>query len=337
MIKENYLSYGEIHTQYDSLKQTVDYMEARQNETADFFKGNNDIVFLACGSSYWMSLSAHMSMRIKTGRRCYAVKAGDIVLCGEEYAGCFNDPVFICPSRSGRTGEVLKAISILKKEYPAARILSITGCENSPLVEMSNLVLPLPWSKEESVCQTKSFSNLYLASVLLAETLSGSEKLFNEARRFLKNAPEIYAAGEKKFAAAAEKKPNSIVCLGSGSLYGVCIEGAYIVIEAAEFNANYYHLMEYRHGPIVTANSNTVVFMLSMRGDDMYEKQLEADVKKTGAVIYSVSDFNLDNAYSKEFAALHYIFCLQSFAFHLSLKLGNNPDSPGSLSPYITI
>jgi glucosamine 6-phosphate synthetase-like amidotransferase/phosphosugar isomerase protein len=46
---------------------------------------------------------------------------------------------------------------------------------------------------------------------------------------------------------------------------------------------------------------------------------------------------SLDHQYSKEIVALHYVFCMQSVAFHYSVRRGKNPDRPGNLVPYIEL
>jgi len=293
-----------------------------------------------------MSLSACTTMQVRTGRHAFAVKAGDALLCGGDYKGIYQNPIFICPSRYGKTTEVLKAIGIMKAMYPESTVLAITEYADTPLEAMADLTLRIPWAAEESVCQTRSFSNLYLAAILMADIVAGRTALFEGARRYLDAAPGLYAKHEPMAAGIAASMPGSIVSLGCGLQYGVCIEGAYIVLEMAEFNANYYQLLEYRHGPIVTADKNTCVFILSRGGAEAYERKLAEDVEKTGAAVYVIacgqpddvrSTFALGDAYPDEITALHYVFCMQSLAFHLSLARGRNPDSPGSLVPFIEI
>lgn len=343
--RAEYKSYAEIHGQYRSLEQTLDYIGSRYGEIRDFFgAGNGDIVYTACGSSYWMGLSANLSMRLKTGRKTDAVKAGDVLLNGALY-GAYADPLFVCPSRSGKTSEVIMALDILKKTYPNSKAMIITGDPNSPLAEKAGYKLFLPWAVERSICQTGFFSNLYLANVLIAEAAAGKTELFDDARRYLRNAPPLYKKHEETAREIAAKRPLSVVCLGGGRLYGVCVEGAYVVIEMAEMNANYYHLMEYRHGPIVTADRDTHVFILSSGSDGAFEKGIAADAAKAGASVHTVScggpdgefDFSLEGDYPGEITALHYIYCMQSLAFSLSVARGRDPDSPGSLTSHIEL
>jgi len=337
-----YLSHEEIHKQYISLGQTLEYILENKPRIIDFFAGSaaGDIVFIACGSSYWMSLSAHKSFKLKTKRRSYAVKAADVVLCPEEFTGLYDNPIFICPSRSGRTKELLDALDILQASYPGSRVLSITEYVENDLCAKSDLALNINWANEKSVCQTRSFSNLYTACITIAAMISGDCAFIENLRKYLENAPDLYAEHESAVREIADaSKIKSLITLGGGLQYGLVIQGAYIVIEMAQFNANYFQLLEYRHGPIVTADSETAVFICSGISDE-HERKIAGEARAAGAKVYSVGTaadhtFVLDGSYSKEIIALHFGFVMQSFAYHFALSHGKNPDSPGNLVPFI--
>jgi glucosamine--fructose-6-phosphate aminotransferase (isomerizing) len=72
-----YQSFLEIFNQNESLEKTFRYILDQKEELIQFFQINkpDEIVFIACGSSYWLSLSAAMTMTEKTGIRCIAVNA----------------------------------------------------------------------------------------------------------------------------------------------------------------------------------------------------------------------------------------------------------------------
>lgn len=342
-----YLSHGEIHKQYISLGQTLGYVLDNKSRIVDFFsRGSNsgDIVFVACGSSYWMSLSAHKTMKLKTGRRSYAVKASEVVLCPEEFRGAYDDPVFICPSRSGRTQELLDAVEILKSMYPGSRVLSIVEYADNKLASNSDLSLNIGWANEDSVCQTRSFSNLYTACATMAALIGDDRAFIENLRKYLQNAPSLYLKHEAPICEIADAaKIKSIVALGSGLQYGIAVEGAYIVIEMSQFDANYFQLLEYRHGPIVTATPGTAVFICSGMHSG-HERKIAGEIRAAGAKVYAVATsdvdwadhaFSLDGDYEKEIIALHFIFVMQSFAYHFAVSHGRNPDNPGNLVPYI--
>ena len=340
----NFLSHNEIISQYLSMEKTLDLMLDNTASLREFFTGDNDIVFIGCGSSYWMSLSAHKTMKLKTGRRSYAIKAGDVVLCPEEFTGLYNDPVFVCPSRSGRTQEVLDAIDILKEKYPDAKVFSVVIYNNSLLCEKSDMTLNISWANEESVCQTRSFSNLYVAFIALAAILGNDSTFTDDLRRYIKSASALYRRDDDVIKSIADPDEiTSIVTLGSGLQYGIVVEGAYIIVEMAEFSSNYYQLLEYRHGPIATAGKGTAVFICAGTSQE-HECKMAGEIRATGAKVYAVAvnkvdwadhTFSTDENHSKEAIALYFAFIMQSFAYHFSVARGKNPDSPGNLPRYI--
>ena len=344
MMESKYLSHGEIHSQYVSLGLTVDFMLENSGPIRQFFSLGRDIVFVACGSSYWMSLSAHRSVKRLTGRRSYAIKAADVVLCPEEYTGLYDDPIFICPSRSGLTRELLDAVDILKEAYPGGKVFSFIEYKENDLSKKSDMHLNLHWANEESVCQTRSFSNLYAASVVLAAIVGQDETNIASLKEYLKAAPNLYAEHEPAIRGLADpKKIKSLATLGCGLQYGLVVEGAYIVIEMAEFAANYYHLLEYRHGPVVTTGEGAAIFICAGVSDE-HEMKMAEEIRSTGALVYAVAPedrewadrtFALGRDYGREAAALHFVFVMQSFAHHFSVARGRNPDSPGKLVRYI--
>jgi fructoselysine-6-P-deglycase FrlB-like protein len=343
--KLQYLSYKEIHFQYIEHQKTFNYIIKKQNEIRKFFSESEDIVFVACGSSYWMSLSAHKTMQLMSKRKCYAIIAGDLVLCPEEYRNIYQNPVFVFPSRSGTTSEILKAAEILKSLYTKGKIFSITEYQNSKLAMISDFALNTFWANEESVCQTRSFSNLYIAAVTIAAVVGNNEVFLQKIGKYLKKAPELYKMHEVFIKETVDPRLiNSITCLGSGLQFGLITEGAYIVIEMAEFNTNYFQLLEYRHGPIVTADKNTLIFICSSDETEKDESKLAKEIREAGAKIFAVAPkkrkwadytFCVGQKEIKEMVALHFVFVLQSFAHHFSIARGKNPDSPGKLVPFI--
>jgi fructoselysine-6-P-deglycase FrlB-like protein len=340
-----YLSYEEIHSQHRAHVKTVDYLLQNGKRIADFFALSGDVVFIGCGSSYWNSLSAYKTMRLFTGIRSYAVKAADVLICPEEFKDLYSDPVFICPSRSGLTKELLGAVKILKSLYPRGRVVSITEYEDNKLAGISDLNFNTSWAKESSVCQTRSMANLYTAAVTMAAIIGQKYDFIEGLKRYLTIAPELYSEHESFIKTITDPANiDAVTCLGTGLQFGITIAGAYIVIEMAEFNANYFQLLEYRHGPIVTAGEKTAVFICSSDQSAGYEKKLAGEIRETGARVFAVTPVNrtwadhsfcIGGGFDKEITALHFAFVLQSFAFHFSVARGKNPDNPGKLVQYI--
>lgn len=341
-----YQSYFEIHQSYNEMKKTLDEVISNKTNIKSFFENKDEIVFIGCGSSYWLSLSLHSSFALRTGKKAYAVKAGEVVMSPKEYERIYQNPTFVAPSRSGKSKELLDALDLLKKFYPNAKIMSVTEYLDNPLQKISDLNISIPWADEISVCQTRSFNSLATAFIGVVGLLS-DESLLQNLQKYITEAPELYSQIERQAKEIVqEMDAPEIVALGSGIQYGITIEGAYIIVEMAEHLAAYYQILEYRHGPIVTANKNTFVFISSTKTENAdYEYKMAKEIQNKGAKIImcgnetSIDDLNynftISNDYQEEIRALYYVAMMQSVAFHLSVKKGVNPDSPGDLVKFI--
>lgn len=339
-------SWKEISGQADALSRTCARMVESAATIRQALGGAGEFVLVACGSSHWLSLAGARTLQLHTGRRATAVQAGDVVMNPGEHTSVYQNPVLICPSRSGRTKEQIEAVKTLRNAYGDIPVLSIVEYDETELEQLSDVTIRLPWANEASVCQTRSFSCLYLAVVLIAALLCEHEGLLKGMERYLQAAPALYRKGAKAVEEIVKSFQgfNYLISLGSGRQYGVAVEGAYIGIEMAQLRANYYTVLELRHGPIVTVGEDTLVAILS-NGDALpLEEAMAADVRRHGGKVLSVvgrggfrnADWLFETGdYPAEAVALHFIFVLQAFAYFQAVRLGLDPDSPGDLVPYI--
>ena len=339
-----YQSYQEIRFGYTSMKQTFDYITNNKEWIYATFLDRNDIVFVSCGASYWASLSGAAIMQKKLGKKITLLKAADVVMSEDNYKHLYDSPLFIVPSRSGFTKETLWAMDILKKAYPDHRILSITMFEENPLMKLSDVPLYLPWSEEKSVCSSRSFNNIYLTILLMAMILTQED--LSEFDRFFAMAETIYDRLDQKARniVSAMHQPQ-IVTLGSGVQYGAVIAGSLILIEMAQWLTFFCQTLEYRHGPIVTANADSWIFLTSLNQkncaledgliDEIIRQKANVvlfgrDVDREGVINVNVPNF------SEELRGSLFVTLMQLVAYHFALKLNHNPDQPGDLNRYIT-
>lgn len=340
-------SYNEIRFSYAQMKLTYLKIIQERLQYINLFEQFEDVVFVGCGSSYWLSLSAYQTFSNKTNKRCFAVKATDIVMSAENYKKKYTNPIFITPSRSGESKELLDSILIMKKYYPNSKILSITEFENNSLSKLSDVNISIPWANEVSVCQTRSFNSLYISILTIIGVISNADLLEN-IDVYLDHAEELYEIADLKVRQIVDTMIDpEIVTLGSGVQYGVVIEGAYIVLEMAQKIASYFQTLEYRHGPVVTANNKTYAFICSLNAtNEKYEIDMAKEIKNTNAKIvmigkdteFSDFDFNLtiSNKYCEEIRGLYFVTIMQLTAHYLAIKNGKNPDIPGNLVKFIS-
>ena len=346
-----YDSFNEIFNQGYVLTRTMNSIMEKRQEIGDFFRKTDfdEVVFVACGSSYWASMSACMTLQEMIKKPCTMVKSGDIVMNPQFYQKKFRKPLILAPSRSGSTSETMSALRLLKETYDS-KVFALVEYEQAPILSYADFVIDLPWVNEISVCQTRSFSCLYLSMVLIAAILGEDEALIADLKRYTEefdghsaNAGNLIQVIMDDF-----KDWEALVALGNGSQYGVVVEGAYINIEMAQLPAHYYSTLEWRHGPIVISDSSyLVVLTAGNRIAREMEEKMAADTRKTGARVFSIS--GMDDFVQKDYSialgwkarpetvALFSVMVMQGIAYYQAVHRKLNPDKPGNLVSWIEI
>lgn len=340
-----YDSYVETHLSYKEIEKTQKEVLKHKKEIIKMIEEANEIILFGCGSSYWCALSIAKSLNARTHKFAQAFKATEASMHLNELKNKFNNPVFLIPSRSGASQELLITVKKMKEFYPNSKILLLSEYLDNELEKISDYNISLPWANEISVCQTRSFDSLYSGLLMIVSMVANDDTLNKELSVYLKGAKLRYLKMEeivKQLISKHEKM--EVVTLGSGVAYGVVIEGAYIIVEMAQEKANFYQTLEYRHGPIVCTNKNTIVFLLNTNStNEKLEIQMAREIKEKGGKVVligfkkdveSYTNFTLDE-YSEEIKGLYFVSILQMVAYHLALKKGLNPDKPGDLVKFI--
>ena len=321
----------------------------RLEEIRERFAGVTEWLFIGCGSSYYVALSAAATMTMITGQRARAVPASEILLYPELVLASFKKYLPVLISRSGRTSEVLRAAELLKSRGVAT--LAITCATGEALEQVATTTIVLPAADEKSTVMTRSFSSMLLTLQNLAATIAGDSE-FSESLHKLPGAA----------ARALQSMPESIhnfvdghhladyVYLAQGPLYGLACEGALKVMEMSVSHAQAFHSLEFRHGPKSTVSPETLlVFLLSETG---YEEEVEVleEMKSLGGTTLVIT--NKVDARARAAADLlvelrldvpelarlvPYLFAPQLLGLFTGLKKGLDPDSPRNLSRVVVL
>lgn len=306
-------------------------------------------LFIGCGSSYYVALSAAATMGRLTGLRARALPASEVLLDPDiipaETANCV--PVLI--SRSGLTSEVLAAGEILKRR--GIPTLAITCATGQPLEELASEAILLARADEKSTVMTRSFSSMLLALQALAAAIAGDSGFSDSLSRMAQDvAPLLPPLPEKLRAFVSAHDFDDYVYLGQGPFYGLACEGALKVTEMSVSYAQSFHTLEFRHGPKSIVGPETLlVFLLSESG---YQAECEVlrEMKSLGAttlvvtnradgVVRRASDLVVELQLEvPEYARLApYLFVGQLLGLHTGLKKGLDPDTPRNLSRVVLL
>jgi fructoselysine-6-P-deglycase FrlB-like protein len=339
----------EIFAQYAALQKTFDYFSVNSDRIRGFYRKHKpkSLAFIGCGSSLCQCRSAELSAKMRLGIPAISIAGGDLMLNYPHYKRLLKGALLVAPSRSGATSEVVISIKKIKRDLKAPAIC-ICAREKSELSEIADLTLAIPWAFDQSVCQTRSVTNIYAADLCLAAAMAGDKNFFKEIGLAVRNGPAFMAANKHALKKIGSQSWDHAVVLADSELEGIGGLGALSIKEIAQTHANYYHILDVRHGPIVFLNKKTLVIIACPRSGTDYQKDLVRDLKKRGATVVTVSsktkqdlgsDLNIAVPPYKNLGVMGipFIFVPQLISFHKAVTRGLNPDVPRGLDPWIVL
>ncbi|SFS69092.1 SIS domain-containing protein [Paenibacillus sp. BC26] len=345
------LTYGEIKSQYSALQQTYDYMLKNRTAITDFFhsQGKRSVTFIGCGSSYTLSESAAFSVRLRAGIPASALAGGDLLLNAEAYSSLLSDTLLIAPSRSGSTSEIVESVRLLKLNGEAP-VLAISCVVDSALSEIADLILSLPWAFDHSVCQTRTVTNLYTANLMIAAFLGHDESVLADIAVAIAQGEAYMERFESAIREASDYGWTNAVLLADGELNGLAAEGAIALTEIAKVQAHAFHVLDVRHGPMVTVGPETLVIAHLTSAGTEHQRKLMQDIRARGAKVIAfgdaaanISEHHVDLAIMTEsqlckpVQGIPFLFIPQIVALCSAERQGINPDEPDGLTAWVKL
>lgn len=250
------------------------------------------VAVVGCGTSWFIAMS-YAVLREQAGLGITDAFAGS------EFPGIRDYDRIVAISRSGTTTEIVHLLEAVSGQVPT---VLITAVEDSPAAVPATHVIGLPFADEQSVVQTR-FATTTLA--LLRGSLGHDiEALAIEAEQALLIPIHDYLTADQ------------VSFIGLGHAVGLTFEAALKTREAAQFWAESYPAMDYRHGPIAIAQPGRLVWSLGPT-----PAGLPDDVAATGATFVH---HDLD--------PLAGLVVAQRFAIALAEVRGLDADNPRSLT-----
>ena len=341
-----YKTEKEIFTQHFSLKKTYDYLMSKRSEIEKLSRDLKGITWIGSGSSYFISRSAELSTR-RLNIVSYSIPAGDLMMNFPAYNNVIKDTLLISLTRSGKTSEVLECIDKTKKLH-GNKCVCLCMTENSPAARSSDVALEMPWAFDESVCQTRTVTNLYLASLMFVAMLGADDNFLDEIKSAVDTNEQFINDNKNALHEVSKLDWNKAVVLADAQLEGISMEGALAFKEICQISSNYYHVLDSRHGPMVLFDKKTLVVVFKSSYDAAYQNGLISDIKSKGSYVVCVTakedeannsdlSIRLPEYNFVETAGISFICALQNLAFFKAIENGINPDEPNGLDPWINI
>ena len=185
-------------------------------------------------------------------------------------------------------------------------------------------------------------------ALLLAAAYSGDAALGTAVHAACAQNADFQQKNRPVLEKAAALEWDNAVVLADGPLCGIAEEGALAFTEISMLCGRYFHLLDYRHGPIVISNEKTLTVMVLRPGEQALQKAMVDDVLAQGGPVVTLSDqpgnpwggtANLQIEGLAAFAAwgIPFIYTAQALALCKAVNRGGNPDAPKGLDPYITL
>ena len=255
------------------------------------------VAVVGCGSSWFMS-QAYASLREAAGH------GESHYFTASEYIYTRNYDRVVAITRSGTTTETVELLRNLKGKVPT---VVLTAVHQSPVTEFASNSIIMDFADEQSVVQTRWAT----AALGLLRTTLGTDL----------NALALQAEAALTEDLGELPMMDEITYIGTGWTIGLASEAALKTREAAQFWAEAYPAMDYRHGPLAISQPGRAVWAFGE-----IEPALIADIARTGATFESS---RLD--------PMAHLIKAQRLAIALARLKGLNPDFPRNLSRSIIL
>ncbi len=341
---------AEILSQPVCWEASLDWLDrtGKLNELARQFAGIEEWVFVGCGSSYYVALSAASTMAGLTGLRAYALPASELLLFPQQIRTS-RALAAVLISRSGRTSEVLRVAEQLSKRGIATLGISCTPHQSLEKLVTSAVVLSA--ADEQSTVMTRSFTSMLLTLQAFAARIGekgdftlGQRGIVASAKQVLRTLPERISDF------ARSNSFDDYVFLAQGTLHGIACESALKLTEMSISYAQNFHALEFRHGPKSIVSPKTLIGFLLSEAAYAEELSVLEEVKTLGGTTLVVTNHADDraraaadllielNSDAPEMArAPLHLLPGQLLGLYTGLEKGLDPDAPRNLSRVVIL
>ncbi len=328
---------GEISSQVAAWKDAFNIILLQQEAIKQIWQqGNYDfIIYTGCGSTYYLALSAASLTQAAVGIPSRGVPASELLLHTRSIYPQTGRPLLVSISRSAATTETVQATRAFRKRYQGD-VVVISCYEDKPLNAEATLTLAAQAGQEQSVVQTRSFSSMLVMAEGLARIFAGNQVpldwLSGDNEEF------VHQAGRLAEKLSDPDRFDRYYYLGSGPLYGLASEAMLKMKEMSLTDAEAYHPMEFRHGPMSMVDERTLVVGLLSEEGYAEEKAVLDEMRGLGATTLNLSAHNdADFPLASQHPLVRYLPLLQWMAYHRAVKKALDPDHPRHLEQVVQL
>lgn len=363
--KDSYEHYmlKEIYEQPTVIRRMLSLLHDAKNASQEpfgpgsraLFAGIDNVVIVACGTSYHAGLLARYWLEDLVGISCQVEIASEF-----RYRKSVTRPnsLFISISQSGETADTLGALRHAKT-IGFEHFLAICNVAGSSLTRESNLSYITNAGTEIGVASTKCFTSQLVGALLLSIEIGAQKGMSDDQQREILEAltilpskiEEVFNLKEKIKNLAMEfiDKHHSLF-LGRGEQYPIALEGALKLKEISYIHAEAYAAGELKHGPLALIDTEMPVVIVAPN-DQLLEKLKSniQEVKARGGMLYVFTNQSaefVDDDTLKVInlpdvnilvAPILYNVALQLMSYFVARFKGTDIDQPRNLAKSVTV
>jgi glucosamine--fructose-6-phosphate aminotransferase (isomerizing) len=320
------------------------------------FKQVDQVLILACGTSYYAGLTAKYWLESIAAIPCAVEIASEY-----RYRPSVPNPrtLVVTISQSGETADTIAALKHARGQGQP-HTLTVCNVATSAMVRECALHFLTRAGVEIGVASTKAFTTQLVALFLLALALAQVRGRLSQAQeaehikalRHLPSALQAVLALEPQVIAWAQefaRKENALF-LGRGLHYPVALEGALKLKEISYIHAEAYPAGELKHGPLALVTSAMPV--VTVAPNDALLEKLKSNMQEVRArggelFVFADADTRIESdagvhviRMPEHYGALSpilHVVPLQLLAYHTACARGTDVDKPRNLAKSVTV
>ena len=350
--------YGRLDTWKEILSQATTWQsvsqELAQNAVLEKIAASGarkpSWLFVGCGTSFYLAEAAANSWTLLTGGAACAVPASEVLLYPKLTRVDGTDVQAVVISRSGKTSEAVRAAQVLKHEMHMPTV-GITCSQKSELEAACDSCLVLRSADENSTVMTRSFTSMLISLQYVAARYAGNSAFIQSLHDVAeKLAPLIGSFARQLETFVGRHSFDDYIFLGQGPFHGIAREAALKVMEMSCSYSQFFHTLEFRHGPKAIVSPRTCLMFFISQSGQQAEIEVLQEMKELGGVtiavcnnsnqkIHAASDLVLEmNLPENELVLLApYIVPGQLLGFFTGVAKGLNPDQPKNLTRVVIL
>jgi len=351
MTKRGEHTLREILSQPAVWAQSLQAYDARASQVESLWQREQveQVLFIGCGSTHYLSMSAAVLFQALNAVPSQAQPASEILLHPESIILPGRKTFLVAVSRSGETTETVRAVEYFREEIRGP-ILAITCYANSALAKLADMVLVAEGAQEESIAQTRSFTSMLILAIALAGHLSGQAD-FDVLESLPEHGDRLFTSYRDLARMLGENKTiEQTFFLGSGELYGTACEAMLKLKEMSLSHSEAFYPLEFRHGPMSMVNKNTLTIGLISDVGQEHELAVLEQMRALGSQVLILASEGRSMSGGEGVYMVHltsklppwarsplYLPVLQLMAYYRAMARGLDPDRPTNLDAVVRL